>query len=326
MKLTFLGTAAGAPTQRRNVSGIALQFDQRREWWLFDCGEGTQHQLQKTDLSLAALRRVFISHLHGDHCFGLVGLLASRGLNGGTEALDLYGPPGLADYVNSIRRTTGTRVPYPFEIHEISDDGQFLEDDEYRVFAARVLHAGPTLAFVVAEKDRAGRFKIEEAQALGIPPGPVYSQLKRGETVTLDDGRVVDGAALVDPPRTGRKLVVVSDTKDASALLPFAEGADVAIHEATYANADAELAKQNAHSTASDAARFAARASAKQLIMTHFSPRYEQRGEGLITVADLVAEAEREFAAGRVLAAKDFMRYEIKSVKGTAQNAECQKN
>ena len=159
MKLTFLGTAAGAPTLRRNVSGLGVQFDQRREWWLFECGEGTQHQLQKTDLSLAALRRVFISHLHGDHCFGLLGLLASRGLNGGTDAVDLYGPPGLADYVNSIRRTTGTRVPYPFEIHEITEDGQIFEDDEYRVFAARVQHVGATLAFVISEKDRAGRFK-----------------------------------------------------------------------------------------------------------------------------------------------------------------------
>ena len=315
MKLTFLGTAAGAPTLRRNVSGIALQFDQRREWWLFDCGEGTQQQLQKTDISLAALRRVFISHLHGDHCFGLLGLLASRGLNGGTDAVDLYGPPGIADYVNSIRRTTGTRLAYPFEIHEIADDGLVFEDEEYQLYAARVIHAGATLAFVVNEKDRAGRFKLEVAQALGIPPGPVYSRLKRGETITLDDGGVVDGAAMVDPPRKGRKLAVVCDTKDASGLLPFSHGADVAIHEATYATVDAELAKQNAHSTAADAGRFAATTGAKQLIMTHFSPRYEQRGEGLISVADLVIEAEKELGAGRVLAAKDFMRYEIKSVK-----------
>ncbi|HLX62297.1 MAG TPA: MBL fold metallo-hydrolase, partial [Planctomycetota bacterium] len=135
MKLTFLGTAAGAPTLRRNVSALALQFDQRREWWLFECGEGTQHQLMKSELSLAPLRRIFISHLHGDHCFGLMGLLASRGLSGGTEPIDLYGPPGIADYIDAIRRTTGTRVAYPLEIHEIAADGQIMEDDEYRVFA-----------------------------------------------------------------------------------------------------------------------------------------------------------------------------------------------
>ncbi len=315
MKLTFLGTSAAAPTLRRNVSGVALQFDQRREWWLFECGEGTQHQVQKTDLSLAPLRRVFISHLHGDHCFGLMGLLASRGLNGGTEPIDLYGPPGIADYVNAIRKTTGTRLPYPFEIHEITEDGQCFEDDDHRVFAARVMHAGPTLAFVVHEKDRAGRFKIEEAQALGIRPGPIYAKLKSGDLVTLDDGRVIDGSTLVDPPRNGRKLVIVCDTKDASALLPFSHGADVAIHEATYATADADLAKQNAHSTAADAGRFALLAGAKQLIMTHFSPRYDQRGEGLLTIADLVAEAEKELGEGRVVAAKDFLRFEIKSIK-----------
>src|ERR1043165_2908346 len=239
MKLTFLGTAAGAPTLRRNVSGLALQFDQRREWWLFDCGEATQHQLLKSEhLSLAALRRVFISHLHGDHCFGLMGLLASRGLQGGTESVELYGPPGLADYLNSIRRTTGTRIAYTLEIHELTADGLACEDDEYRVFAARVQHAGVTLAFVVAEKDRAGRFKIEEAEALGIPPGPVYARLKKGEAVTLADGRVIDGSLLVDPPRAGRKRGLVFDTQDARALLPFAENADVAIHEATYAKVD----------------------------------------------------------------------------------------
>ncbi|MEI6232310.1 MAG: ribonuclease Z [Planctomycetota bacterium] len=315
MKLTFLGTAAGAPTLRRNVSALALQFDQRRDWWLFDCGEGTQHQIQKTDLSPATLRRIFISHLHGDHCFGLLGLLASRGMHGATEPIDLYGPPGLADYVNSIRRTTGTRLAYPFEIHELAEDGEFFEDDEYRVSVARVLHAGITLAYCVTEKDRAGRFKLEEAQALGIPPGPIYARLKRGEMITLDDGRSIDGATLVDPPRAGRKLAVVCDTKDASAMLPFAQGADVAIHEATYANADVEHARQNAHSTSGDAGRFAAQAGAKQLIMTHFSPRYDQRGEGVITISDLVTEAEAAFVPGRVLAAKDFMRYEIKSVK-----------
>ncbi|HLX63230.1 MAG TPA: ribonuclease Z, partial [Planctomycetota bacterium] len=181
------------------------------------------------------------------------------------------------------------------------------------VFAARVQHAGITLAFVVSEKDRAGHFKVEEAEALGIRPGPIYARLKAGETVTLDDGRVIDGHTLVDPPRTGRKLVVVCDTKDASALHPFAENADVAIHEATYAIADAELAKQNAHSTSADAGSFAASAKAKQLILTHFSPRYEPRPQGTgPTVADLVKEAEAAFLEGRVLAAKDFMQYEIK--------------
>jgi ribonuclease Z len=316
MRLIFLGTAAAIPTLRRNVSGLALQFDQRREWWLFECGEGTQHQLLKTDLSLAALQRVFISHLHGDHCFGLAGLLATRGMTGGLAPLDLYGPPGIAEYIGAIQRTTGMRLAYPVQIHEISGENgaaaAIAEDEEYRAFAARVQHAGVTLAFVIEEKDRAGHFRVDEAQALGIPPGPVYARLKRGETVTLADGRVVDGATLVDPPRSGRKLAFVSDASDASALLPLAQNADLVIHEATYAEADAELARQNNHSTAAEAGRFAKSANASQLIITHFSPRYDQRAEEGLTIAHLAAEAEREFAPQRVLAAKDFMQYEIK--------------
>ena len=255
MKITFLGTSAAIPSLRRNVSALALQFDQRREWWLFDCGEGTQQQLLKAGLSLAAIERIFISHLHGDHCFGLVGLLATRGMMGGV-----------------------------------------------------------TLAFVVEEKDRQGHFKLEEAQALGIPPGPIYARLKRGEKFTLPDGREIDGATLVEPPRKGRKLALVFDAKDASGVQPFAQGAELAVHEATYAEADANLAEQNGHSTAAGAARFARAIGAKRLILTHFSPRYDQRAEDGICIADLVREAEAEFAGGSVLAAKDFMQCELRAV------------
>lgn len=312
MKLTFLGTAAAVPSIRRNVSALALQFDQRREWWLFDCGEGTQQQLLKTDLSLAALSRIFISHLHGDHCFGLVGLLATRGMMGGVSPVHLYGPPGLADYVAAVQRTTGTRFGFPVEQHVYTADGLLDEDDEYKIFAARVMHAGITLAFVVEEKDRQGRFKIEEAQALGIPPGPLYSRLKNGETITLDDGRVIEGSTLVDLPRQGRKVALVFDAGETAGILPFAMGSDLAVHESTYATADAELAKENAHSTAADAGRFGRAIGAKRLILSHFSPRYDQRPEDGICIADLVKEADAEFAPGQVMAAKDFFQCEIK--------------
>lgn len=312
MKLTFLGTAAAVPSTRRNVSALALQFEQRREWWLFDCGEGTQHQVMKSDLSLAALERIFISHLHGDHCFGLVGLLATRGMMGGTTPIQLHGPPGISEFISGIQRTTGTRFAFPLQINEFAQNGLFAEDSEYRVFAARVVHAGVTLAFVVEEKDRQGHFKIEAAQALGISPGPIYARLKRGEKITLEDGREIDGATLVEPPRKGRKLALVFDTADASALMPFAQNADFAVHEATYANADAALAKENAHSTSGDAGRYARAINAKRLVLTHFSPRYDQRPEDGICIADLVKEAEAELGAGTVLAAKDFLQCEIK--------------
>jgi ribonuclease Z len=314
MRLTFLGTSAAVPTLRRNVSALALQFEQRREWWLFDCGEGTQQQLFKSDLPLAALERVFLSHLHGDHCFGLPGLLATRGMMGGTSPVTVHGPVGTAEYLLGIQRTTGTHCAFPLDIreHAPTAEGEEVADDgEYAAWAGRVLHGPFTMAFVITEHDRPGRFRVEEARALNVPEGPLFAQLKRGQTVTLADGRSIDGSTLVDPPRPGRKVTIVCDTYDASAVLPRAQNSDVVVHEATYAEADAAMARQNGHSTSADAGRFAQQARAKALLLSHFSARYDQRAEDGTCIADLVAQAQRVCPAAQVLAAKDFMQYEI---------------
>jgi ribonuclease Z len=312
VKITFLGTSSAVPTRTRNVSALGLQFDQRSEWWLLDCGEGTQHQVMRSTFTLARLRRIFLSHLHGDHCFGLMGLLATRGLQSGTGPVDIHGPVGLKDYVQSIRRTTGTSFQYPVQILEHEKTGTIFEDDEYTVTAVQVPHAGLTFAYVIDEKPQAGRFRVEEAERLGIAPGPVFARLKRGEPVTLDDGRVVEGATLVDPPRAGRRIALVSDTTDASAIVPFAQDADFLLHEATYlARTDAEAARTHRHATAEIAGALAARIGAKRLALTHFSPRYESDEPGAPRVADLVAEARTAFGSEAVVAAADFMTIEI---------------
>jgi ribonuclease Z len=313
MKLLFLGTAAGTPSRRRNVSGLALLFAERREWWLFDCGEGTQQQLLRTQLSISQVRRIFISHLHGDHCFGLPGLMASRGLRGAPEPLDVYGPRGIEEYLESIRRTTGTHFMYPYVIHTVTEAGVIAEDDEYLVHAFLVRHAGPTLAFVVEEKLRPGRFRVEQAEALGIPPGPVYARLKRGETIQLADGRVVQGAELVDPPRPGRKVAIVCDTSDASAILPAAQNAQVLVHEATFLAQELSSAGKEAfgHSSAAGAGRLARQANVERLVLNHFSARYEQGQEDTPQIKDLVSEAEQEFIPGRVIAAEDFLVVDV---------------
>ncbi|HYG75441.1 MAG TPA: ribonuclease Z [Planctomycetota bacterium] len=311
MKLTFLGTSAAAPTRSRNTTAVALQLDQRSDWWLFDCGEGTQHQVMRSSFTLPRLSRIFVSHLHGDHCFGLPGLLATRGLQSGQTPVDLYGPAALSEYLNGVRRATGTHFQFPVTINEVRSGEIAYEDDEVSIRAVAVQHGGPTFAWILDEKPQAGRFRIEEAQKLNIPPGPVYAKLKAGETVTLADGRTIDGKSLVDPPRTGRKLALVFDTCDASALAPFAQNADLLLHEATFLQSDNQQAKEYGHSTGADAARFAAAINAKRLVLSHFSSRYEQYDPAMPSVANILAEAQALLPGREVIAAKDFLTIEI---------------
>jgi ribonuclease Z len=315
MKITFLGTASATPTRQRNVTAIALQLDQRPDWWMFDCGEGTQHQVLRSPLSLHRLRRIFLTHLHGDHCFGLPGMLSSRGLQNATEPVDIHGPPGIAEFIQTTQRVTGSRCAYPLAYHENPSTPAgpkvWLDDDEYTVTAVSVPHGPLTYSFVIDEKPQPGRFKIDEARKLGIPSGPLYAKLKNGESVKLADGREIDGRTLVDPPRAGRKFVLISDTTDGSAVLPLAQGADLVVHEATYLeSADAQLAVEHRHSTAASAARFATAAQARKLVMTHFSPRYDRCEPGVKSIHDLVQEAKAHFA-GEVVAAHDFLSVEV---------------
>ncbi len=293
MKITFLGTSAGAPTRKRNVTSIALQLDQQSKLWLFDCGEGTQHQVLRSPLRLSQLEKIFITHLHGDHLFGLVGLLASRSLQDGIETpVTIYGPQGLAEYVRCSLDTSRTRLQYPIQI-EITKPGRVCDTERLEVFAAPMAHGITTFGYAVCEKTLPGRFEVERAQALRIPEGPLYGQLKRGETVTLPDGRTIEGASLVGAERQGRKIVFCGDTTFTPNAIELAQDCDLLIHEATYMHTDKALADRANHSTAKSAAEVALQAGAKMLALTHFSARYEGDTERGLT--ELLAEAQEIF-------------------------------
>ncbi|MBF2005368.1 ribonuclease Z [Chlorogloeopsis fritschii PCC 9212] len=306
MQITFLGTSSGVPTRSRNVSSVALRLPQRAEVWLFDCGEGTQHQLLRSDLKSSQLSRIFITHMHGDHIFGLMGLLASCGLAGNVERIDIYGPPGLNEYLQSALRYSHTHFSYPVKVHAIRP-GVIYEDDEFIVTCAPLHHRITTFGYRVAEKDRPGRFDIEKAKEMQIPPGRVYGQLKRGETVTLPDGRVFHGAQFCGPTEIGRKIAYCTDTIYCENAVELARDADVLIHEATFSHQDAELAFQRLHSTSTMAAQTALAAGAHHLLMTHFSPRYAPGNS--IELGDLLQEARAIFPNTNM--AYDFMIYEI---------------
>lgn len=294
------------PTRSRNVSSIALRLPQRAEIWLFDCGEGTQHQILRSDLKVSQITRIFITHMHGDHIYGLMGLLASCGLAGNPDRIDIYGPPKLDEYLRACGRHSQTHFSYPVKVHTVQP-GVIFEDDEYVVTCAPLTHRVPAYGYRVAEKDRPGRFDVDRAIALGIPSGPIYGQLKRGEVITLPDGRVINGADLCGDLQVGRKFAYCTDTIYCDNAVVLADGADVLVHEATFSHRDAELAYQRLHSTSTMAAQVALAAQVKQLIMTHFSPRYAPGNA--IVLDDLLAEARAIFP--KTLMAHDFYTYEI---------------
>jgi ribonuclease Z len=306
LEITFLGTSSGVPTRSRNVSSVVMKLPQRAELWLFDCGEGTQHQLIKSDLRSSQIRRIFVTHMHGDHTFGLMGLLASCGLAGNVEQIDLYGPPELGEYISAARRYSHTHFAYPLRIHKVQP-GVVFEDEHFTVSCELLKHRIPAYGYRVVERDRVGQFDVEQAKSLGIPFGPLYGKLKNGESITLEDGRVIHGPDLCGPTELGRKFVYCTDTVICDNAITLAQDADVLIHEATFAHQDAELAFQRMHSTSTMAAQVALAANAKTLIMTHFSPRYAPGNA--IQLKDLLNEARAIFPNTEM--ATDFWTYSV---------------
>jgi ribonuclease Z len=311
LQVTFLGTSSGVPTRGRNVSAVALRLPQRAELWLFDCGEGTQQQFLRSELRVSQLRRVFVTHMHGDHVFGLPGLLASLGLAGSCSGIDLYGPDRLRDYLEGVLHTSSTRIGYPLRYHRSSRSAAsgdtLLEDGDITVRTALLTHRVPAYAYRVDQKPRPGRFDVERARALGIPPGPIYAQLKLGQSVSLEDGRIINGASLCGPLRPGASVVYCTDTVFCEAAVELAQGADLLIHESTFAHAEADLAFARQHSTSTMAAQTALAAGVKQLALTHLSPRYVAGNP--VGPDDLLAEARAIFA--NTLMAKDFLSIDV---------------
>ncbi|WP_285130224.1 ribonuclease Z [Leclercia adecarboxylata] len=300
MELLFLGTSAGVPTRTRNVTSILLdlQHPTRGGLWMFDCGEGTQHQLLRTTSHPGKLDKIFITHLHGDHLFGLPGLLCSRSMAGNIHPLTIYGPPGIREFVETSLRISGSWTDYPLEIVEISA-GVVFSDDARTVTAAAMNHPVECYGYRVEEQDKPGALDGAALVAAGVPFGPLFQQLKRGERVTLDDGRVIDGADYLSPPRPGKKLAIFGDTAPCESALALAQGVDLLVHEATLEAAMEEKANSRGHSSTRQAARLACDAQVKRLLVTHVSSRYDAEG-----CAMLLAECRALFANSQL--AEDF--------------------
>lgn len=275
MEILFLGTGAGSPSKNRNVSSLALKLlDERNEVWLFDVGEGTQHQILHTTLRPRKITKIFITHLHGDHIFGLPGFLASRANQGGNEPLTIYGPSGIDRYVKAALQVSQTRLPYKLNFVILETPGLVFEDQTFKVSFELLNHRIQSFGYRIEEKPHAGELLIDKVKEAGIPSGPVYAQLKRGETVTLPDGRTFDGKAFIGAAQPGRTVTIFGDTRMNERELALAQGADVVVHESTFGPDEAALARQYYHSTNLQAARLAKQAGAKRLLLNHISARY----------------------------------------------------
>jgi ribonuclease Z len=311
VKITFLGTSSGTPTRARNVTAQALSLD-GGAMWLLDCGEAAQHQLMRAGLRASRIERILITHLHGDHLYGLPGMLACMGIHERRDPVQLVGPVGLAEFVATVLRLSEATVPFPLEIVELDGPRQLGERSSWSVSAHPLAHRVTCFGYSLREAARPGRFDVAAATALGIPPGRLFGRLQRGETVRLADGREIRPAQVCAPPRPGRHVVLLGDTRDAAPIAEAARGCDLLVREVTYDASRADKAEQWGHSTSVMTGRFAAEVGARTLIITHFSSRFtEDPPPGQLTVADLVAETRRECPGTEVLAADDLWSYAV---------------
>jgi ribonuclease Z len=300
LAIRLLGTAASRPTVERNVASTAIVRE--GETLLVDCGEGTQRQMMRYGVSFG-LADLFFTHFHADHVIGVIGLMRTMSLQGRTEPLRLWGPRGAARAVKRAEEFGMDRLTFPIEVTEL-EPGKRVERTDYAIVPFAVDHRGArALGYALVEHERKGRFNPELARSLGIPEGPLWGEIHRGRSVTLEDGRVIEPSVLVGAPRPGRHVVVTGDTRPCAETVEAARGADLLVHEATFGDEEAARAAETGHSTAREAATVAREAGVGTLLLTHFSARYSR------DASELGREARACFE--RTLVGRDGMEVEV---------------
>ena len=303
LSVTFLGTSAARPTVERNVSALALVRE--GETLLFECGEGTQRQMMRYGVSFA-LSEILFTHFHADHFLGVIGLIRTLGLQGREEPMRLYGPKGAKRVLSQAISLGVERVPFDVEVQEVSPGTVITTHHAPRAYEIHVFateHGGGSVGYALKEHERRGRFDVEKARAAGIPEGPLWGKLSKGESIELADGRKLTAEGFVGPPRPGRLVVFTGDTRPCASVVDAAQGADLLIHEATFGEEEKDRAKETGHSTAKEAAQVALAAKARRLVLSHVSARYS------ISAEELVKEAKPVF--DNVTVAKDGMTIEV---------------
>jgi ribonuclease Z len=299
MQIVFLGTSSAAPTAERGLSSIAVMRD--GELLLFDAGEGMQRNFIKSGLGMNRKMKVFVTHMHADHCVGLLGLLQTMSLLGREQRLDIYGQPRLKEFLEENMRIINFGPTFEVAIHIIEKEGVVVQERDYQVTCCEALHSVPALSYRLDEFDRPGAFNIDAVKKMGVPEGEMYGRLQRGSDIE-HNGKTVRSADVVGPARPGRKIGISGDTRPTDKLVRFFAGCDLLVFESTYSQDKHAKALETLHSTAAEAATLAKEAGAKKLFLTHFSARYDE-------TSALVKEAYA--IHGNVEAAEDMKAVDV---------------
>ena len=313
MKITILGTSSGIPTKQRNLSAVALQPDQSKEWLLVDCGEATQHQLLHTPLSLRNLSAICITHVHGDHCYGLPGLVASAQMAGREQPLKIIAPKGIELMLKTIIECTDMHIQYPIEYYDVAELSLPVELAPFSITPIELSHRVPSFAYKVALHSHKAKLNAEAVLALGVPKGPLWGELQQGKTVTLDDGRTVNGEDCLLADGAPMQMIVAGDNDQPQLLAAACTDSQLLIHEATYTQAVLDkVGPKPQHSSAKQVCEMVEQAGLNNLILTHFSARFKY-GDDDASSINQVAEEARRYYSGEVFLANDFDQFHLTS-------------
>ncbi|MEN2974290.1 MAG: ribonuclease Z [Candidatus Caldarchaeales archaeon] len=281
LKLTFLGTGGGTPSISRGLPSISINFS--GELILLDCGESTQRQMMKAGVGFKSKFTIFLTHLHGDHVLGLPGLLYTLSMLDRSDPIIIYGPKGIEEFVEMFKITRYGKIKFEVEVRRVRE-GIIHESKDYVVEAIKSNHTLESFCYMFREKDRVGKVNVEYLESIGLPRGPLWGKLQKGEKVEWM-GREIKPQEAVGPPRPGRKIVYTGDTVPEDRIVDFARGADVLIHDSTFDSSFEKEAAEQGHSTSVQAAEIARRAGVKRLYLFHISPRYERNPDKLLREA-----------------------------------------
>lgn len=299
MKLVFLGTSAAQPTAERGMTCICLVLD--KEILMFDAGEGAQVAFQKAKLGWNKKIRILVTHLHGDHCVGILGLLQTMSLQNRTESVDIFGPHGIEEFIAANLKILNFGLTFPVRIMRIKK-GLLFEDPGYTIHVCEAEHSIPAYSYLFIEKDKPGKFYPEKAKKMGIPEGKLWRELQNGNDITIGD-KLVRPSDVMGEKRRGRRIGISGDTRPTKKLEEFFKDCDYITFDSTYSDILRDKAVENYHSTAKEAAELAKKAGVSNLILTHFSARYEDE-EQLVKEAETIHDS--------VFAAKDLLEIDIK--------------
>ena len=313
MEFIFLGTSSGAPTKTRNISGLAIKKASAKTWHLVDCGEGTQHQILHTNLSLNQLDTIFITHVHGDHCFGLPGLISSATMSGRTKPLTIVAPNPVKEFVNVALSVSQTRLSYDINYIDVTAhlNMKNIEVSGFDIEIGELSHRVPSFSYHFIESNIPAQLDTNKLNQENIEAGPIWGKIQSEKEFTLPDGTIRQSSDYLLTPRKPRKVIVAGDNDTPSLLSEYAEQANILIHEATFtADISEKIGNRPQHSTAEKVAQFAENSRIPHLLLSHFSSRYQDSGNEKGSICEIENEAKANYS-GNLFLAKDFDRFHL---------------